>query len=136
MHSLYISLNAFWAFSLPVHDVDRTSNLYHNFLRSLCSFSRIALALFMLMFHFYSSWKQKNWHFQGAYNRTIMWNLIKTVITIFEALQSNVEIILVNIYVLKVNNGNTLKRCEIWLFKVNNKNTRTTSLTSFWSFYC
>ena len=39
-----------------------------------------------------------------------------------------------NIYLFKVNNKNTRKSCE--KFKVNNKNTRTTSRTSFWCFYC
>ena len=32
-----------------------------------------------------------------------------------------------NIYLLIVNNRNTKKRCEKYMFKVNNKNTRTTS---------
>ena len=40
-----------------------------------------------------------------------------------------------NINVLKLNNKNTRKK--MWnMFKVNNKITRTMSLTSFWSFYC
>ena len=34
-----------------------------------------------------------------------------------------------NIYLIKVNNGNTRKRCA--MFKVNNKKTRTMSLMSF-----
>ena len=39
-----------------------------------------------------------------------------------------------NIYLFKVNNKNTSK--EVWnMFKVYNKN-RTTSSTSFWWFYC
>ena len=48
-----------------------------------------------------------------------------------------------NIYLFIVNNRNLRKRCEICskltiknLFKVNNKDIRTTSLTSFWCLYC
>ena len=54
-----------------------------------------------------------------------------------------------NVYLFKFNNRNTRKRCEIRskltiktperrqnMFKANKKNTRTTSLTSFWCFYC
>ena len=54
-----------------------------------------------------------------------------------------------NVYLFKFNNRNTRKRCEIRskltiktperrqnMFKVNKKNTRTTSLTSVWCFYC
>ena len=41
----------------------------------------------------------------------------------------------VNIYLFRVNNKNTRKRYEN-LFKVNNKDTRTTSMTLFWCFYC
>ena len=38
------------------------------------------------------------------------------------------------VYLLKVNNRNT---STMWnLFKVNHKDTRTTSLTSFWRIYC
>ena len=39
-----------------------------------------------------------------------------------------------NIYVFKRTNINTWKRCEI--VKVNNKDTRTTILTSLWCLYC
>ena len=40
-----------------------------------------------------------------------------------------------NIYFFKVSNRNTKKRCGKKVLS-NNKNTRTTSLTSFWYFYC
>ena len=40
-----------------------------------------------------------------------------------------------NIHFFQVNNKNTSKK--VWnMFKVNNKITRTTSMTSFWCFYC
>ena len=39
-----------------------------------------------------------------------------------------------NIYLFKINDRNTRKRCN--MFKVNNKNNRMTSMTSFWCFYC
>ena len=40
-----------------------------------------------------------------------------------------------NIYLFKVSNRNTRKK--MWnMFKVNNKNIRTTSVTSFWCFFC
>lgn len=38
------------------------------------------------------------------------------------------------IYLFKVNNGNTRTMCENCL--VNNKGARATSLTSFWGLYC
>ena len=42
-----------------------------------------------------------------------------------------------NIYLFKVNNGNSRNTRKAWnMFKANNKNTRTTSSTSFWCFYC
>ena len=37
-------------------------------------------------------------------------------------------------YIFKVNNRNTRTRCQ--MFKVNNKDTRTTPLSSFWCLYC
>ena len=39
------------------------------------------------------------------------------------------------IYMFKVNNRNTRRRCKI-CFKVNNKDTRTSPLVSFWCLYC
>ena len=39
-----------------------------------------------------------------------------------------------NIYLFQVNNRNAKKRFEI-MFKVNNNDIRTTSLTSFWCFF-
>ena len=40
-----------------------------------------------------------------------------------------------SIYLLKVNNRNT--RNKVWnMFKVNNKDSRMTSMTSFWCLYC
>ena len=40
-----------------------------------------------------------------------------------------------NIYLFKVDSRNIRKK--VWnMFKVNNKNTTTTSLTLFWCFYC
>ena len=41
---------------------------------------------------------------------------------------------LTGIDMLKVSNGNTKDMLN--LFKVNNKNTRTTSMMSFWGLYC
>ena len=38
-----------------------------------------------------------------------------------------------NIYLFKVNNSDSRKKVKY--VKVNNKNTRTTSMTSFWCFY-
>ena len=38
------------------------------------------------------------------------------------------------IYLFKVNNGNTRKMCGI--FKINNEDIRKTSLASFWCLYC
>ena len=38
------------------------------------------------------------------------------------------------IYLFKAKNRKTRKRCEIY-YKANNKNTRMTSLTSFWCLY-
>ena len=40
----------------------------------------------------------------------------------------------VNIYFFKVNNKNTGKISE--MFKIDKKDTRTTSMTSFWGFFC
>ena len=48
-----------------------------------------------------------------------------------------VELYPANIYLFKVNNRNTIMWNIMWnIFKVNNKNTNTTSLTSLWCFYC
>ena len=42
---------------------------------------------------------------------------------------------LANIYLFKVNNRSTKKK--VWnMFRVNNKNTRMTSITLLWCFYC
>ena len=40
-----------------------------------------------------------------------------------------------NNYLFKISKRNRRKRFEM-MFKVNNRNTRTISLTSFWCFYC
>ena len=40
-----------------------------------------------------------------------------------------------NSYLLKVNNRNTRERCEI-CSKANNKDPKTTSITTFWCLYC
>ena len=48
-----------------------------------------------------------------------------------------VELYPANIYLFKVNNRNTIMWNIMWnIFKVNNKNTKATSLTSLWCFYC
>ena len=48
-----------------------------------------------------------------------------------------VELYPANIYLFKVNNRNTIMWNIMWnIFKVNNKNTNATSLTSLWCFYC
>ena len=39
-----------------------------------------------------------------------------------------------NIYLFKVNNRNTINKCEV--FKVNNENTRMTSLNIFYTIFC
>ena len=42
-----------------------------------------------------------------------------------------------NIYLFKVTNRNPKTYKKVWnMFKVNNKNTRMTSVTLFWCFYC
>ena len=49
-------------------------------------------------------------------------------------MRSRLSRIPANVYLFKVNNRNTRK---IWnMFKVNNKKTRTMSMASFWYFYC
>ena len=40
-----------------------------------------------------------------------------------------------NNYLFKISKRNRRKRFEM-MFKANNRNTRTISLTSFWCFYC
>ena len=72
-----------------------------------------------------------------------MKNTNRLIDTDFEKSKIEKLLNLANIYWFKVNNRNNRKRCEIckWniqseMFKVNNKNTRTTSMTLFGRFYC
>ena len=67
----------------------------------------------------------------GKLNIVILIKILKTR----DVMLTQINIYPANIYLFKGINRNTRKK--VWnIFKVNNKNTRTMSMMSFWYFYC
>ena len=72
-------------------------------------------------------------HFLCISNIENRWDCFNPCFNVF-MMSSHLNCIPAEIYLFKGNNGNKRTMCS--LFKVNNKDTRATSLTLFWCLHC